>query len=158
MQKEINDKKGIQGFARWTKTDNDGNIIDTSGWMKNLIPNGNVDTGVGLLFEHLLGNPVNPLEITQGRIGTGNTPTANSDVGLDVDVVGTNPALKVKELNSRILLSFFFPNALLPDDTYKEFGLFAVSQLFSRLLFFPELIKGPGENVTIDYRIEILNI
>lgn len=130
----------------------------TSPWIDNLIPNGSTSTGVGIIFEHLQGNTTNPLEITLGKIGTGTTAPTNSDTDLETAVTSVAPTLFTKTSSSLLTISFFFSDASLADGTYTEFGLFAGSNLFSRLLISPSLVKASGQNVTIDYRIEITNV
>ncbi len=132
-------------------------IISRSPEMENLIM---LDTnkGLNLIMQHLNGVTTYPLELTSLAIGTGTTPPASTDSGLQTPVtsgivkaIGSNPSPGV------FYSEWFITDGELPNGTYNELGLFAGAQIFTHALITPGHVKAAATDTLIVYTITASN-
>lgn len=153
------DGKEIHGHVK-IETYKEGKKIRETDWQENLIMLG-TNTGISLLLQRLVGTNTYTANITHADIGTGTTAPAITDT-----ILGVASARAVRGLGSvsgnDADLSFFFPDALLPNDTYTEFGTFVdgtisvdTGQIFNRILFSSPYVKSSGEDTTIRVKFTI---
>jgi len=118
----------------------------------------NDGNGLNLFIKQLL-NGGNSMEITQAKIGTGNTPPSSNDTDLEAPVVsGIMVAAKQETAIDEATFEFFISDAELPEGTYREFGIFCGDALFARSLIVPEYTKSINEDTKIDYIITVENL
>ena len=137
-----------------------GKLFATSGWSKNLVVNG-TSTGKNLISQRLGGDNTYTMNVKYGEIGTGNTTPADTDAALAIPQVRAgSPTIVVS--GGVVTFQFFFSDATLPNNTYKEFGLFVdgnaslgTGQLFARALFDTPYTKTSGTDTTVEYEISI---
>ena len=147
----------MSGKYRITTRDSiTGEVIKRSDWIPNLIMAG-TNTGVNLIGQRLAGLTVYDLEIDEAKIGTGTTAPADSDTDLETVAVSGIGRADQTVATSSVTLSFFIPDATLPNGTYTEFGIFASSQIFARSLISPSYTKGSNQDTTIEYIITFDN-
>lgn len=147
----------ITGRYRICTTDSvSGNILRYSDWIPNLVVNG-TGTGVNLIARQLGNDTTYPLPITKCKIGTGTTTPTNSDTDIEAGGVTKNSVADQVISGNVVTLSFFYASAELPNNTYTEFTIFCVNQLFARSIISPSYVKGTNEDTTIEYEITISN-
>lgn len=129
-------------------------VLRTSPWIKNKIMNG-ANTGVQLIAQHLNEELANQLFIDSASIGTGTTPPTIADTNLQTPVTTGIARATHTRSGAVVELDFFITNAMLPNATYTEFGLFSDGKLFARSLITPTFTKASGEDVTINYQITL---
>jgi hypothetical protein len=149
MKNTIPQLKGRYRF----KTYKNGKLIKTTEWISNLIVFSE-NQGLAIIMNRLFGVKTYDLEITTASIGTSDQAPALTDTDL-VEPITDNIliAKKTRTALDTILYEFFIADAQLPEDEYKEFGLFAGSQLFARSLIIPTISKSVGEDLTCEYEI-----
>lgn len=113
--------------------------------------------GLNLVAQSLIGLTTYPLEITQGKIGTGTTTPTNADTDLETTTLSgilranQSHALGVAEIQ------FFIADSELTNGTYNEFGIFCGAQLFARSIISPAFTKATSEDTGIDYTLTFTN-
>lgn len=125
----------------------------------NLVVNGSFGYGKNLVARALLGSTwitTYPIAIDTASIGLDNTAASASQTDL-LDPITEDIPVAFGEMTgtSELTLSFFIPDADLPNDTYEEFGLFATGRLIARSVISPAYVKGSSEDTSIDYTIEV---
>jgi hypothetical protein len=137
----------------------DSAVLATSPVHHNLIMLG-TDTGLNLFMQHLSGDPVYPIELTSASIGTDDTAPANGDTDLGAPVTeGIQRAYGELTAVDTFYSEWFISNDELPNGEYKEFGLFAGTQLFCRsLIEAPTHTKASNEDTLITYTITASNV
>jgi hypothetical protein len=133
-------------------------IRSTSRARRNLVVL-SANAGLGIVMQHLYGTTTYPLELTTAAIGTGNTAPADGDTALETPVV-TGILRAVGELTDPATLytEWFITNDELPNGEYKEFGLYAGTQLFTRALIeSPTHTKADNEDTLIVYTVTASN-
>lgn len=156
---EIKNNLQLKGKYKITtyKTGTD-EVVYQSDWISNLIVL-NSGHGANIVLKCMLGDDDYDLEITEMALGTDNTAPSNNDTDLksqkgDYVQVVTREETGINE----ILLSFFFSDAQLPNDTYKEVGLYCAGRkLFARSIISSAYTKSTGQDTKIDYVITISN-
>lgn len=128
-------------------------IADT-GWSQNLVMNG-TNTGVNLIAQALAGF-ITDIGITTGKFGTDATPPtpADTDVGADPQPMD----LTFAEVDgASVTLYFFYPSALLDNDTYFEYALFCGANIFSRVLVKVGIgfAKATNQDTQVIYQIDL---
>lgn len=133
-------------------------LIAESQWMQNKVM-ANEARGVYQMLDHMVGDTTYELEITHADIGDDNTAPAATDTDLTNGLVRGQLGLASRS-GATASFRFFYPDALTPDDTYVEFGMFAdgtaslgTGRLFNHLVFSEDLVKATGEDVSIICRI-----
>ena len=133
-----------------------GQQVSDSGWINNHVPFSD-GVGINLLIRALGNNSTYPPAITKAKMGTGTTAPDDTDTDLETptvdDILIATRNIGIDELE----LKFFASDAQVPDDTYTEFGIFAVEQLFARSIITPSYVKSSGVDTTIIYNIQITN-
>ena len=133
----------------------DGEVIRSTGWIKNLV----VLAGRNLLLQALSGDYTDSLIITHAEIGTGTTAAAAGDTATEADAVRAQKAY-VSVVDDLLVIKFFFSDSLLPDDVYNEITMWmngsagvGTGHIFNRLMFSDQpYTKATGEDTTIEIR------
>ncbi len=135
-------------------------ILRLTDWMQNLVVSG-TNTGRNLIAQRLGGQNTYTLNVTHADIGTGTNAPANSDIALQTPTVRSGVANQIVAGNV-VTLQFFFPDSLLPNGTYQEFGTFidgastiSTGKLFNRILFGTPYVKNAGEDTTVEVQFTI---
>lgn len=126
---------------------------------KNMIMLG-TNTGLALLVNRLIADITYTTIINYGAIGTGSTAPALTDTQLATESARTTVAFSQNVGNNEAVLQFFFPNAVLSNTTYREFGTFVdgtasanTGKIFNRALFTTPYIKAAGTDTTVEVDI-----
>lgn len=159
--KTLTAKIKIAGRIRITTRDAEtGKIKRRTRWMRNLVVSG-TNTGRNLIAQRLASTNTFTLNITHGDIGTGTAAPANSDTQLQTPTVRAAVTNQIIS-NNIATLQFFFPDSLLPNGTYNEFGTFvdgtgtlSSGKLFNRILFGTAYVKASGEDTTVEVQFTI---
>ncbi|XOB41803.1 MAG: hypothetical protein ACKKMS_00165 [Candidatus Nealsonbacteria bacterium] len=174
MKLKFKDKATIKGKLRFTtyKAENwfgrllvwlklkERKMLRQTGWMKNLVVLNSTGNGHGmnLLVKRLINNTTNDLIITQAKIGDDDTAPVNGDTDLGNPLVsGIVVATATETAVNIATFEFFISDAELPEDDYKEFGIFCGNQLFARSIISPTYTKSIGEDSKIEYKITVNN-
>ncbi len=122
---------------------------------KNLVVSSS-NRGRNVLCQWLAGVGTYAIGINYGEMGTGSTAPANSDTALATPVKRVAPTTYAIS-NNILTLQFFFSDAVLPNNTYYEFGTYiagsstlGTGQLFNHVLFSSPYVKASGEDTTIE--------
>lgn len=147
----------VKGRYRIFKTCNvTGDVLSVTDWIPNLVVNG-TGTGVNIIARLLGNDSTYPLAITKCKIGTGTTAPTNADTDIEAGGVTKNSVADQVVSGGVVTLSFFYTSAELPNNTYTEFAIFCVDQLFARSIISPSYIKGTNEDTTCEYEITVSN-
>ncbi len=147
----------IKGRYRIYKTDSiTGDVLSITDWIPNLVVNG-TGTGVNIIARLLGNDSTYPLPITKAKIGVGTTPPTNADTDIESGGITKNSVADQIISGGVVTISFFYTSAELPNDTYTEFAIFCVDQLFARSIISPSYVKGTNEDTTIEYEITVSN-
>ena len=155
---KINEKGTIKGRFR-IKTYKVGTkrLLRKTDWIENLIVL-NENNGLNLFVRHLLGSASLGLEITQAKIGTGDTAPVDADTDLETTVLaGILVSNSTEESVGVVTFEFFMSDSDLTEGTYKEFGVFCDAQLFARALILPVYSKASGEDSQVEYQVVLTN-
>lgn len=155
----LKDSFKLTGEVKWQKFKAGTNeLIAESDWMPNKVM-ANDARGVYQVLDQLAGITTYDLEITHADIGDDNTTPDAADTDLTNGLVRGQLGLASRS-GATATFRFFYPDALTPDDTYLEFGMFAngtaslgTGRIFNHLVFSEDLIKATGEDVSIVCRI-----
>jgi len=123
-------------------------------WINNLIMQG-ADTGTGIIMQQMIGNTTYALGITSGELGTGNTAPTVADTDLETPVVTGIVIRRKTATATTVTLELFVTSEEMPDNTYREFGLRAGTQLIARSLISPTFTKTGDQDAIIEYEITI---
>ncbi len=122
---------------------------------QNLVMQG-TNTGIGLITQRLLSTNTYTLNVNYGAIGTGSTAPAITDTQLVAEVARTTVALGQSSGPTNASFQFFFTDASLTNQTYREFGVFIDAsatansgQIFNRALFTSPYAKVMGTDTTV---------
>ncbi len=122
---------------------------------QNIVMQG-TNTGIGLITQRMLGTNTYSLNVNYGAIGTGATAPAVSDTQLVAEVARTTVALGQSTGPTNASFQFFFTDASLTNQTYREFGVFIGAsatpnsgQIFNRALFTSPYAKAMGTDTTV---------
>jgi hypothetical protein len=156
-----NDIFGIRGRGRIITTcAKTGKVLRTTPWYNNLIMLG-TNTGKDLILDRLAGDNTYTLNITHADIGTGTNVPAVSDTQLQTAVARTTVAT-VSISGNVITFQFFWADANLANNTYREVGTFVdgtasvnSGRIFNRLLFGTAYTKATGEDTTIEVEFTV---
>ncbi len=123
---------------------------------KNLVMQA-VNVGKDLIVQRLLGTNTYTLNITHGAIGTNNAAPAANDTKLGTEFARSAPTFTQDSGYNEAILQFFFPDSVLTNQTYYEFGMFVdgtssvnSGQIFNHALFSPGYAKTAGVDTTIE--------
>jgi hypothetical protein len=155
---ELHQSFGISGRFRFKTENLDTGEVKYTPWHRNLIVTAN-NHGMNLIMRSLGNLSPLPLAITKAKIGTGVTAAAVTDTNLQTPTIDNIEIANVTlSTNTTLLIEFFMPNALTPDDDYTEFGVFCGDQLFSRAIISPTFEKVGNVNTTVEYEYTIANV
>ena len=156
--KTIREKCGIQGKLRFfTYKAGTAILLNVSKWHHNLVVS-NTNSGLNLILKRLIGNTTYDLEIDEAKLGDDNTAVTDNDTDLGNAIVSDIAVASVEETTtSQITLEFFIADAEMPEDTYEEFGIFADTRLFARSIISPGHVKSVGEDIKVEYVINLSN-
>lgn len=153
------EEKKVRGFVK-IETYRDGKKIRETAEMENLVMLG-ANTGISVILNRLIGVNTYSLNITHADIGTGSTAPTQADTKLQTAVVRSVRGSESVS-GSQASMSFFFPDALLPNGSYNEFGTFIdgsisvdTGQIFNRIVFSSPYVKASGEDTTIRVRFTL---
>ena len=150
----LKDTFKILGQVKWQKFKaGTKQLIAESQWSPNQVI-ATDGRGIYLFLDHLTGDDTYSIPITHADMGDDDTAATATDIdlgnGLERASIGA-----VSRSGSTATFRFFYADALTSDDTYKEFGMFIGSQLFSRAVFSSPYSKSSGENTRLDYKITL---
>jgi hypothetical protein len=114
--------------------------------------------GKDLIVQRLIGTNTYSLNITHGELGTGSSAPAATDTQLESPVARAGVGYAADNALTTAVLHFFFPDASLPNGTYREFGSFVDgnSSLNSGRMFNHALLSDPYEKVSgVDTTVEL---
>ena len=152
---KMNNTIDMQGKFK-IKTFKGGVLIRETDWIKNLVVAG-ANNGLGIIAKRMIGNFAHDIEITTAEIGDGDTTPTLTDTALENPI--TTGILRANQSNTSasVILEFFIGSDDLPNGDYKEFGLRAGTQLFTRALIDPIYTKSSNEDTSIEYQINLSN-
>jgi len=153
----MNDAVKLTGQVKWEKYKN-GILVEQSPWTDNVVM-ANSGRGTYLLLDRLTNITTYTGVITHADIGTSSTAPTSADTDLVAGVLRAQVGYASRTSNYASF-RFFYPDSLLPNGTYREFGTFTdgtatlgSGQLFNRVLFGAPLVKATGEDNAILARI-----
>lgn len=148
---------GLKGQVKWIKSIK-GVVVAESPWMDNKVVSSS-ERGISLFLDRLASINDHSGNIAYADIGDDNTAVSASNTNLGNGLVRAQVSLTSRS-GLYTEFRFFFADALTPDDTYLEFGMFVdgsvtvgSGQLFNRILFGTPFIKASGEDYTLVCRI-----
>jgi hypothetical protein len=100
---------------------------------------------------------ISPLDVLQ--IGTGTTAVDPSDTALETLVASVDRSLR-EVSPGELLLTFYVPDALLPEQEYTEVGIRIDGEdgpLFSHALLSPTYDKSVAEDLVVEYLLTLAN-
>jgi len=149
-QFKLKGKYRIKTFKAGTKE-----LLRETDFIENLIVC-NANNGTYIIMSRLMNVLTYDLVITQAKIGDGTTPPAITQTDLINTLVANIPVAQYSRSSvDEVVITFFISDADLPNDDYKEFGIFAGDQLFARSLITPTYTKASGEDSQIDYTLSV---
>lgn len=118
--------------------------------------------GKDLIIQRLLGINTYTLNINYGAIGTGSTTPTASDTQLTTETNRTTVSYSQDSGFNEAMLQFFFPDSMLTNQTYYEFGTFVdgsatanSGQIFNHALFGTPYVKTAGVDTTVEVDITL---
>lgn len=155
--KEENNNSKVHGTVRIITTKAGTNEVLRDVKYKNLVMNG-TNTGINLIAQRLANINTYTANITHGAIGTGTTPPVDANTSLQAQTVQVAYST-ISVLGSVVTVKFFFPDGVLANGTYNEFGTKVdTTQLFNRAIFGSPYIKASGEDTTVEVVFTISNV
>jgi hypothetical protein len=128
---------------------------------ENLIMTGSL-TGRDLLVQYLIAGTTYSGGINYGALGTGSTTPAASDTELTAEVARVAPSTAFGIGNNEAEYQFYFPDANLANNTYREAGTFMngtasldSGQIFNHALLGTPYIKTSGTDTTLQVNISM---
>lgn len=132
---------------------------------KNLIVDSS-NYGIDILVQYLLsaynGSFNFPLGIGWGELGTGNTSPTAGDIALTAPTNRAPVSYAADSGFNTAQLQFFFPDAILANETYYECGSFiggssliGSGNMFNHALFSSPYVKSAGIDTTLEIDISI---
>ena len=118
--------------------------------------------GIDLIVQRLIGVNTYSLNIKYGEVGTGTTPVTSGDTALTTPTNRAQVSLAEDYGANEAIIQFYFPDAVLANGTYTEFGTFVdgsitigSGQLFNHGLFSSPYTKISGEDTTVEVDFSI---
>lgn len=133
-----------------------GRFKRSTPWIDNLVVMSD-GYGLNLVARALAGLPsAHPLEIKYAGIGTGTTPPADGDTGLETPVLQQIVRANRSVTGAEITFEFFIADIELANGTYNEFALFCGTdpedlKLYARSIITSPLEKDSNEDISIEY-------
>lgn len=132
-------------------------LLEVSPVIHNTVPTA-TNHGLNIIAQRLAGTTTYDIQITQAKIGTGQTAPAVTDTDLVSASVSGILVADQAYSGTTATITFFITDAELANGTYYEFGIFAGSQLFGRSLISPAYTKATNEDTRIDYTLTFANV
>ncbi len=127
--------------------------ISVSPFIHNLIVL-NSNHGLNLIFQHLEGTTIYPLELDKAAIGTGTATPTDADTALQTPVLtGILKARATLDDLAELATEWFIADDELANGTYNEFALYCDTQLFCRSIISPAQSKATGQDILVEYTI-----
>jgi hypothetical protein len=136
---------------------------------KNLIVDSS-NYGIDILIQYLISGYTGSLNFSLGpswgEIGTGMTTPALSDTALTTPTNRASVSYAYDSAFNTAVLQFFFPDSVLANENYYEFGTFGGStassvigsgNMFNHALFASAYSKSAGSDTTVEVDIAIAN-
>lgn len=153
MKLKVKDKGGFIGrYIITVKDDATGKVVERVEG-KNLIVSGAGGYGRNIVIRNIAGDDTFPMEVTTVSLGTGTNVPADSDTDLQTPTSTGHNIVSTVVSNDQVELRFFIADVNIPNDIYREIGLFCTGRLFARSLITPNFSKSAGQSVTIQYTI-----
>lgn len=137
------------------RTFRDGREIRRTAPMPNKVVSGSGGYGRNIIARQLAGDTTYPIEIDSARVGDSSTAAADSDTDLGNVLVSGISITNMTVTNNVLQVDVFIADANLPDDTYREFGLYCNGRLFARIIIDPDYTKVSGEDTLFTYTTTI---
>lgn len=131
-------------------------ILEVSPWHKNLIL-ASTATGFGLIVRRMAANTTYDVIVTSGEIGTSNSASTEGMTALVTPVTTGILVASSSYTAKQALLTFFIPDAQLPNGTYWEFLMRMGAQAFSRAVAASSYVKASGEDTGVEYEVNFDN-
>lgn len=119
--------------------------------------------GRDMMIRRLLGDTTYSGIISHGEIGTSSTAAAASDTQLGAAVARQAVIFTEDHAFNQAVLQFFFPDATLTNQTYREFGCFVdgtitanSGRIFNRSIFGTPYAKSSGVDTTVEVDISLV--
>jgi hypothetical protein len=133
----------------------DGKLIWQSEPMHNLVVSSD-GYGRNLIMRGLKGDSTYGIKIDSAAVGDGTGAPADGDTALGNALVSSISISNLTLIAHDVLVvDVFASDATLPDDDYKEFGLFIGGRLFSRVAISPTYSKATGEDTIFTYTLTL---
>ena len=127
---------------------------------RNLVVD-NLNHGIDILVQYLLsaynGSFAYPLGIAYGEIGTGTATPHSTDTALQTPTNRISITYGADNGFNTAITQFFFPDSVLANTTYKEFGTFiggsntiGSGNMFNHALFATPYSKSAGSDTTVE--------
>jgi hypothetical protein len=118
--------------------------------------------GKDIIIQRLVGINTYSLNILFAEIGTGTTTPTLTDTGLTTPTNRAAVAFQQDFGTTDAVLQFFYPDSVLANTTYTEFGTFVdgsstigSGQIFNHALFATPYTKSAGTDVTVEVDFSI---
>ena len=112
--------------------------------------------GSDLITQVIAGLPGSSIEITHCGLGTGTAATDANTTSLQNEVVKELPKTRVTSRTATsISIDFFLPSGAVPNNTYREMGVWCGAFLFARIVLSPVLSKGSNQDFLVKYQFSI---
>ncbi len=145
---------GFFGYLR-IRAMRDGIVVRETDPIPNKVVSGSGGYGRNLVARQLAGDTTYPLEIDSAALGDDDTAPADSDTALGNSLVSGIGITNIVVSNNSLQIDVFIADGSLPDDTYKELGLFCGGRLFARILISPSYTKATGEDTLFTYTLPL---
>ena len=129
-----------------------GQLVYTSAPLSNKVVS---STGYGrnLILKWMSGDTTYPIVIDSIALGDDDTAAVDADAALGNELVADIPLTNIVVANNVATFDVFVADDNLPDDTYKEFGVFAGGRLIARVVITPNYTKATGEDTLFTYTL-----
>lgn len=136
-------KKYREGKLIWQSEPMENLVVSSSGYGRNLV------------MRQLAGDNTYGIEIDSAAVGDDDTTPVDTNTGLGNSLVSGISISDISATNDVLNIEVFASDTTLPDDDYKEFGLFIGGRLFSRVIISPTYSKATGEDTIFSYVITL---
>lgn len=147
------DRARVAGYLT-ISTFKDGERVSTVGPFPNKVVSSS-GYGRNLIARRLAGDASLPIQIDSASVGDSNTAAADAQIDLVSPLVTDIPITDSTAVSDIVTVDVFAADANLPDDTYREFGLFCDGRLFARVVISPAYTKVAGEDTLFTYELTL---
>lgn len=155
MQREINhNEESRVGGTLTIRKYKTGKLISQSSPLPNKVVSSS-GYGRNIIARQLAGDTTYAMEIDSARVGDDDTAAADGNTNLGNVLVSDIPITNMTVTNNVLQVDVFVADANLPDDIYKEFGLYCNGRLFARIVISPSYTKASGEDTLFTYTLTL---